>query len=173
MERLICTLSNALQMVNIRLFKTSDTDDVIRVARKAWFHTYKDIFSKEKIEELLSIFYDPIHLVEGNTLKHSFWVAETDGKIIGYVTIGLENGEMKLFRIYLDPDYIGMGIGSKLLQTAETFMRQHGITKYYLEVHPKNTLGLSFYKRKGFVQSSRQPTDCSSECELVLEKTLD
>lgn len=160
-------------MTTIRLFKQEDTENVIKVARKAWFHTYRDIFPKEKIEELLSIFYDPIHLVEGNTLKHSFWVAETQGKIVGYVTIGLENGEMKLFRLYLDPDYIGRGIGSQLLQTAETFMRQHGITRYFLEVHPKNELGLSFYRRKGFVQSSKQPADCSSECELVLEKTLE
>ncbi len=159
-------------MARVRLFKSDDATAVAAVARKAWHYTYKDIFSKEKIEEFLAAHYVPSNLVEGNTLRNSFWVAEDKGKVIGYIQIGQFQGKMKLFRMYLDPDYIGKGVGSMLLETAEKFMVQHGVKKYVLEVHPQNKLGLSFYRRKGFYEVKDDNTDCSSECELVLEKQL-
>ncbi|RMG33566.1 MAG: GNAT family N-acetyltransferase [Methanobacteriota archaeon] len=159
-------------MVIIRFFEEKDADSVISVARKAWHHTYAHIFSKERIEEYIGKHYNSKTLIPGNSVRNAFWVAEETGKIIGFAQIGLLGEEMHLWRIYLDPSFIGKGIGSKLLKTVESFMKEQGIQKYRLEVHQKNKLGLSFYERKGFKVIETAGESCNSDCEIVMEKEL-
>ena len=56
----------------------------------------------------------------------------------------------KLYRIYLLPDYIGQGLGRRLLERGETFLLEHGINTYFCFVHKDNEMGKRFYIRSGF-----------------------
>lgn len=159
-------------MAKIRLFEPKDTEAVISVARKAWHYTYSKIFTEEKIEDFLATHYNQNTLVPGNSVTNAFWVAEENDRLVGFVQIGLLGEKMRLWRIYLDPDFIGKGVGAQFLETAERFMKANGIHTYQLEVHPKNKLGLDFYKRKGFAVVKSGGESCNSECEIIMEKEI-
>ena len=98
-----------------------------------------------------------------------FYVATDKGKIIGYSNAGRGDWGWELYRIYLLPEYIGKGIGKKLLQLSEDFLRSKKADKYHCYVYKKNKVGLDFYKRNGFVKLKGKD---KNKNEICLEKKL-
>jgi GNAT superfamily N-acetyltransferase len=52
--------------------------------------------------------------------------------------------------LYVDPDYHGKGIASKLFDHAEEFAMKLGNDQLYIWVHPDNHRMLKFLKKKGY-----------------------
>ena len=85
-------------------------------------------------------------------------VAEYEGRIIGYITVTL-NRKAKLGRIpnmAVDERYRGMGIGARLLQAADDYMRAEGMTHAKIETLDQNAVGQHLYPKMGFVEVARQ-----------------
>jgi ribosomal protein S18 acetylase RimI-like enzyme len=57
---------------------------------------------------------------------------------------------MKLFRIYLLPEFLRQGIGGLLLAKGEQYLRKQGFSSYFCFVHNANELGKRFYEKQGF-----------------------
>lgn len=70
-------------------------------------------------------------------------VAEERGTIHGF--LALQDAEIRL--LYVHPDYIGRGIGSRLLET----VRNTGIERLELWCFQANRKARRFYERHGFV----------------------
>lgn len=174
-----------IQEVIIRPFSEKDALQVKKTALESWIFTYKDIFSKTIIKKFVDTNYN-VDLL--SNIKHwvakgvtKFVVAETRDKIVGFAQIGYENywnkeapanqKKIKLFRIYLVPEYIGRGIGHRLLESMENFVRQKGKSSYFLNVHKNNNIGLKFYEKQGFVISPRSKDDPIAT-EYEMEKNL-
>ena len=49
------------------------------------------------------------------------------------------------------PDYTRRKIGGKLLEEAERLIARSGVTELILYVHHENKVGVSFYRKKGFI----------------------
>lgn len=60
-------------------------------------------------------------------------VAETDGRLSGFIQVLAEGGETWLESLFVDPDYIGRGIGSLLMVAAVNMAKATGATA--LEIH--------------------------------------
>jgi len=148
------------------------------------FREYKDkdrallLNLTNKLEEF-SKSLDPIHRVQnlpgfteislketlGNVEKYQgkIWIAEDEGKVIGYV-IGviwkqseknkLEIGPHKLgevLKIYLDEEYRRKGIGKTMLQMMEKYFKEKGCNSMWISVFAPNENAHNMYKKFGFV----------------------
>ncbi len=79
-----------------------------------------------------------------------FAVAESDGRIIGYINTTYVLDEMNLNRICVLPQYRRMGAAGKLMEGMFAFARQNGLTQIFLEVRASNLPAQQLYKRFGF-----------------------
>lgn|SRR3989338_5775173 len=74
------------------------------------------------------------------------WVGVEDNKVIGFCDHGLEgNGE--LWGLYIHKDYIGKGVGSRLLKVAEASLKKQGCKKVKIKA---TITAKEFYKKQGY-----------------------
>lgn len=152
-----------LKDVILRPIRESDAASVQAVALEAWQYTYRGIFDQKFIENFVNQNYAPdailslfAHMESGTMC---FYVAEYEEQIIGFCNFGIHHQIAELYRIYLLPDYIGKGIGHKLLELGEKFLLDQGIQTYHCFVHNKNELGKRFYLRSGFEHIPKKDRD--------------
>ncbi|MFB6145495.1 MAG: N-acetyltransferase family protein [Candidatus Nanohaloarchaea archaeon] len=148
--------------MEIRHAEPQDAEGIHDIALKSWKDAYSRFLSEDTIEEVIEDWYS-VEDLEEETGDQIFYVAEKDGKVVGFVHATIEDGGASLHRIYLDPDYQRQGIGSKLY---ERMMKELPETteKIELEVLAENKKGKSFYRKKGF------ETQETEEIELKGEK---
>ncbi|ALN85182.1 acetyltransferase family protein [Lysobacter capsici] len=79
------------------------------------------------------------------------WVYEdTDGRLLGF--IGLSGAQVEM--LFLDPRWRGQGIGTRLLDHAREL--RGALT---VDVNEQNPRAHGFYRRYGFADVGRSPTD--------------
>jgi len=78
-------------------------------------------------------------------------VAETDGKIVGFVVIDRDRqGQGHVITIDVLPEARRSGLGSQLMTAAEERLRALGCSTVFLEAAVDNAAALAFYKRHGY-----------------------
>lgn len=162
-------------MVSYRMLRRADVLEVQDVALKAWMSNYprygvsvstvkrfvRERYSTDSFEKYV---FPSIQ-----KRKSQFYVATDEEKIIGYSNAGPGSWGWELYRIYLLPEYIGTGIGKKLLIRCERFLRSKKARKYHCYVYKKNLQGLAFYYRNDFVKLESKDKNRN---EICLEKKL-
>jgi GNAT superfamily N-acetyltransferase len=82
------------------------------------------------------------------------WVAERDGRLIGFCSTAPAAGEppdtAELHTIYLEPDAVGTGAGAALLRRALSDLRARGVRTTLLWVLDANARARRFYERGGW-----------------------
>jgi ribosomal-protein-alanine N-acetyltransferase len=79
------------------------------------------------------------------------WVLEVDGKVVGYIVVGMQAEECHILNLCIARDFQRLGHGSKLLEYALTEARKRHISIAYLEVRRSNSRAIALYTRHGFV----------------------
>ena len=147
--------------MKIRHAKQEDAEEIHDVALKSWKDTYSQIFSEETIEQVISDWYGVEDLRE--QAEHPiFYVAEADAQVIGFVHASVDDGKATLHRIYLDSEYQGEGIGSKLFRKAENKIEQEA-DSIELEVLAENDKGTGFYLKHGFEEQETEEVELKGE----------
>lgn len=110
-------------------------------------------FDKLEIEVAMEL----IKIAESNPAQEDYYiyVLENDGKVFGYHCTGkrpLTDAVYDLYWIAADPDATEKGIGKKLLQHAEEFVRQNGGRWLLAETSSKQsyTRTRNFYLRNNY-----------------------
>ncbi|MCE7734279.1 MAG: GNAT family N-acetyltransferase [Candidatus Heimdallarchaeota archaeon] len=170
-------------MINYRGFQSHDADQVFEVAKNSWEETYKEIFSTEFISKFVNKAYDPnslqktIPLIEAGLT--GFWVATNNNSVVGFAQVGYSStrlekkdpkNEIYLYRIYVDPDHLGKGVGSELLELVENWVKKEQKGYYVCYCHKNNDLGKQFYFKKKFEHIPER--DNLEENEIFLLKKL-
>ena len=86
---------------------------------------------------------------------HSFWVAEYQGKVIGYSFSFLRGYLWFLADLFIDPKYQGRGIGGTLIRKTQGSWQGHRISNRALITPAFNRASVSLYMRHGMYP--RQP----------------
>ncbi len=92
-------------------------------------------------------------------------VATLGEKVVGWSTYGTSRDEDatqetgELHGIYVDPDYIGKGIGSALMEAAVAGLKKDGYIKTTLWVLDTNEKTRKFYEKMGWVEQGMQKDD--------------
>jgi ribosomal protein S18 acetylase RimI-like enzyme len=123
--------------MEIRPFDLSDEKFVIKLWTDCglvvpWNNPHLDIRRKLKVQ------------AEG------FLVALTDGQIIATVMAGYDGHRGWINYLAVDPQSRYKGIGRRMMEAAETYLRAVGCPKINLQVRSSNAGVIEFYNRIGF-----------------------
>lgn len=84
------------------------------------------------------------------TENRRVFVYKIKNKMVGYSVVKTEDRVCWLDWLYVDPDYHGIGVASKLFDHAEEISLKLGNDQLYIWVHPDNHRMLRFLKKKGY-----------------------
>jgi ribosomal protein S18 acetylase RimI-like enzyme len=86
------------------------------------------------------------------------FVAEAEGKVVGYITTRLDRftGVGRIPNLAVDEQYRGHGVGSQLIEHAIAWLREQGMNLAKIETLEQNARGQALYPRFGFQEVARQ-----------------
>ena len=85
-----------------------------------------------------------------NPQRNCIWVCEHRGQMIGFLLL-LDRGKAAQLRYFLiEPEYRGIGLGSKLLNLYMDFLRECGYKESYLWTTHELDAAIHLYKKVGF-----------------------
>jgi ribosomal-protein-alanine N-acetyltransferase len=87
---------------------------------------------------------------------HGAWVAQEDGKMVGYALMMQVLDEAHLLNITVLPELQRQGRGTALLQCLFNWAQARDVTRMLLEVRHGNSSGQGLYRRHGFVEIGRR-----------------
>jgi ribosomal protein S18 acetylase RimI-like enzyme len=124
-----------------------DAEGVARVHVETWQAAYTHVFPRERLAAL------------STARRAEHWrtnppiVAEVDGTIVGFVSVGAgldEGTDGELYAIYVHPDQWGTGVGRRLIAAGEERLRALGHTEALLWVLEDNPRARRFYEAAGW-----------------------
>ncbi len=143
--------------VIVREAVTADLPTVFIIRAKAREVAYKPFLSPKSLlsfqiqnavdDDTLRKWADKAtnYLTEKDT--YIFKVATIDRKVVGWLLAEIREAEVYLMRLFVDSEYQGYGVGSKLLQSIYRLAGNKPVT---LSVLKPNLQALNFYKKHGF-----------------------
>jgi ribosomal protein S18 acetylase RimI-like enzyme len=138
--------------VQIRQALQTDANEIARVHVEATRAAYKDIYTDEYLKRLSAdrMALNWLHEEKGHLVisEYVVSVALIDDKVIGFSDIGPApcKSVAELYSIYLDPPYIGKGIGSSLFRKCIATAKQRGFQAMKLTVLSANYPTRIFYE---------------------------
>jgi ribosomal-protein-alanine N-acetyltransferase len=87
---------------------------------------------------------------------HGAWVAQEEGRMVGYAVMMQVLEEAHLLNISVLPELQRQGRGTILLKHMFRLARERGVTRMLLEVRRGNASGLGLYRSRGFVEIGRR-----------------
>jgi ribosomal protein S18 acetylase RimI-like enzyme len=130
--------------LNVRFFRQSDADDVLRLYRacRQWFEDVE--IDREYI------------ILSSERADFRFIVAEWEGRIVGFVGVLYYDavGRAELGPISVDEGRVGEGIGGALVEAMMDFLRERGIRLVFVKVKGGNSRAISFFMKLGFSQDA-------------------
>jgi ribosomal-protein-alanine N-acetyltransferase len=100
-------------------------------------------------------------------------LAETEGRIVGYVLYWLLPGAVDIHNLAVHTDYRRRGLGRSLLNRVVAEARRQSIARVVLEVRRSNLPAQKLYKSTGFRVSGVRKGYYSDNDEDALAMTLD
>ena len=119
----------------IRKMEISDANEVYDIENQAFFEPWS---KKNLIKDLKS-----------NTFLNHY-VAEIDGKIVGFYISSHVLDQVEIFTIAVDNGFKKMGIATSLLNHLVETSLSNNMKEIWLEVSTKNTPAINLYKKFGF-----------------------
>ncbi len=148
------------ERITFRTFEPKDAQGIYETALYSFRETYKNVFTDEMIEQMVRKDFEPESLLKLIDKIESgemcFYVALDGERVIGFCNFGFCEKGLELRRIYLHPDYIGKGVGKRLLELGENFALATGSEKYFCFVHKQNEIGKRFYFKNGFFHNGAE-----------------
>jgi ribosomal protein S18 acetylase RimI-like enzyme len=150
--------------MEIRRARLDDAAAIAAVHVRTWQSAYEHVFGVERLAGLDPAAREGLARRFATDTEQDGFVAEEDGRIVGFVATGPpeEEGEQReLYAIYVLPEAWGTAAGSGLMQAAVEAMRARGATDAVLWVLEDNPRARRFYEREGWIE------DGSAESEYL------
>lgn len=80
------------------------------------------------------------------------WVLEKDQKIIGFLIVSFQAGEIHILNLCIHPQFQRQGFGQKLIKHLFSITKSQGGGVIFLEVRKFNKNAIALYKKMNFVQ---------------------
>lgn len=166
--------------IRIRQATINDSAKLAEVGAITFYDTFHMFHSAEDMQKYISGTYNE-DKVKGNLQNPSimYYLAEQDGKAVGYLKLLLNveieqmKGErvMELEKIYVRKEWLGAGVGKRLMQQAIAAAVQEKCDWLFLGVWQDNHRALDFYKKFGWaICGNRQFTLGDTICDDYLLK---
>lgn len=143
----------------IRPCTDTDVDVISVVAAYCFEDTFRTSCTREDMIAFLRQAYSHDILAQefANTNSH-FFILYVEHSIAGYLKVNFKDAQsehmgpnmMEIERLYILPQYKGMGLGSTLMQFALDYAHQHEVAGVWLGVWEHNEPAKAFYTKHGF-----------------------
>ena len=125
--------------MHLRSYLEADEQAVVNLWQacdltRPWNNTQKDIARKLEVQREL------------------FLVGEVKARIVSTVMAGYDGHRGWINYLAVHPDFCRQGIGSKLMDAAQTLLLELGCPKINLQVRSINESAIAFYNSLGYVQ---------------------
>lgn len=108
--------------------------------------THENAMTLEELERL-GITPETVGRMLGTS--HAGWLWEDEGRVVGFAMGNRTTGEMWV--IALLPEYVGRGLGSRLLREVEGWLAAQGWRRIWLTTDPDTSLkAYAFYRQHGW-----------------------
>lgn len=138
--------------VHIRHALRTDAREIARVHVEAVRVAYKNIYADEHLKKLSAdrMAMNWLHEEKGHLVNSEYvvFIALIDDKVIGFADIGPAafKAVAELYTIYLDPAYIGKGLGSHLFRQCIANAKKRNFQAMKLTVLSANVAARAFYE---------------------------
>ena len=137
-------------MIEIRKFKDENALEVSDLIRKTLSEENSKFYPNSVIKFMISEF-TPKFLVELSK-EREFFVAIEKSKIIGTITFI----EDYIGTVFVNPDYLCKGIGTKLMETIENLAKERKIEKVRLN---SSINAVDFYEKLGYKKGEQSQSE--------------
>ena len=149
--------------MEIRPARPEDAAAVAAVHVRTWQAAYDHVFGAERLATLDAQLPQRVERWE-RVLRDEggVWVAEEDGRVVGFVSIGPEREEPavgELYAIYVLPEAWGSGAGTALMREAVAALQDAYGGEAVLWVLEDNPRARRFYEREGWSHDGGRKTD--------------
>mgnify|MGYP001025095897 FL=1 len=149
---------------NIRISEISENQipDIQKIANEAWPVTFAEILTQEQIRYMMGWMYSQEALVEQFGKGHRFFLAESDGEYLGFMSIennSQQSGRTKIHKAYIRPAFQGEGIGRAFFDRASNEAVKRGDDAIYLNVNKQNLRAIAFYEKYGMAKIKEEIID--------------
>ncbi len=102
------------------------------------------------------------------------WVAEKEGRLVGYICFWLVADEAHLVNIAVHPSFRRKGVGEFLLKMFLRFAARKGARRAFLEVRASNRVARHLYEKFGFKKDGvrRSYYQDTKEDAILMSKDL-
>lgn len=145
--------------------KTAGPEDrflINDLASRVWGNTYGEILSKEQLDYMFHMMYDPESILKQiNELHHQYFIAYSDGVPSGYISIEPKEDNIYYFqKIYALPETQGTGLGRYMVEYGINYLKEKhaGPFTIMLNVNRENQ-AIGFYEHLGFQVSATRDHD--------------
>ncbi|MCX6312198.1 MAG: GNAT family N-acetyltransferase [Bacteroidetes bacterium] len=136
----------------ISLHATNPNDSVVIsiMADRIWRSHYIPIIGEKQVEYMLEKMYSEKSLREQMGEGQQFFLAKSNEKNVGYVSISKRNAsEFFMHKFYMEMNEQGKGFGKKIF--SELLLLFPELKSMRLQVNRMNYKSINFYFRLGFV----------------------
>ena len=101
---------------------------------------------------LVAIYNDPaedFRFARGATCSDVLVGEDDEGRLSGSVMVGHDGHRGWLYYVASEPKVRGRGVGRRMVQAAEGWLRERGVAKMQLMVRESNTAVVGFYEHLG------------------------
>lgn len=141
-------------MTTVRAAVPADTDEVARLHVRSWQSAYRGLLAQDYLDGLTPDAVADRYTFGRIGLQLPSTIVAVDGSTIcGLATTGLSRelpNAGELMAIYVDPAYLGSGVGRALIAAARERLRRRGVTTAVLWVLDGNARARRFYERDGW-----------------------
>lgn len=144
--------------LTITALKKEELPELVEMARKAFIEAFTEGNKPENVKTYLdeAFTYSQITKEFEEPASH-FYVAKLEGTIIGYTKLNevpaqtdIHDPEsLEIARLYVLEEYLGKGIGKKLLDFGIKFAKEKGKKYLWLGVWEHNARAIRFYEKNG------------------------
>lgn len=167
-------------MFFIRKANLEDFADIASIHFKSWHAAYLNLLPEsylnnenkllEKTKMWQELIAHPDVIV---------WIAyDTSNNSLGFIGYFANSDIYEITTLYVLPDYHGLGIGTKLMNTSLQDLLNANINAHFcLWVLETNVAAIDFYKKLGFIFSGENSEECYEGTKIVdiemIRKTAD
>jgi len=124
-----------MEILTVSLFEKEDISALVQIEKEEFSTPFKE-------KDFLDIYDSKIS---------SVLVAKIGGVVAGYVSFTVIIDECQIINFATKNEFKRQGVGKKVMEALLDYGKEHGVTKYFLEVRVSNEGAISLYKKYGFV----------------------
>ena len=144
--------------IEIREATSEDAVMIAQLSRSTFYETFAADNTKEDMDKFMTEQFTEESLTkEVGSAGNVFLLAYADGNVAGYARLRERSDRLldykptiEIARIYTKQEYIGKGIGAKLMERCIAYARMLEKQVVWLGVWEKNQRAIEFYLKFGF-----------------------